>query len=100
MRIITEEPLKAYIKLHPDTETALKAWVKTVKNSDWKNFADIKRVSIALIMLGINIMSSISVATTIGWVSLSNSLLSGYILDLLELMKNMTRLIVLIFKGL
>lgn len=43
MRIITEEPLKAYIKLHPDTETALKAWVKTVKNSDWKNFADIKK---------------------------------------------------------
>lgn len=43
MRIITEEPLKEYIKLHPDTETALKAWVKTVKNSDWKNFADIKK---------------------------------------------------------
>lgn len=43
MRIITEEPLKEYIKLHPDTETALKAWVKTVKNSDCKNFADIKK---------------------------------------------------------
>ena len=43
MRIITEEPLKEYIKLHSDTETALKAWVKTVKNSDWKNFADIKK---------------------------------------------------------
>lgn len=43
MRIITEEPLKEYIKLHPDTETALKAWVKTVKNSDWKNFSDIKK---------------------------------------------------------
>ncbi len=43
MRIITEEPLKEYIKLHPDTETSLKAWVKTVKNSDWKNFSDIKK---------------------------------------------------------
>lgn len=43
MRIITEEPLKAYITLHPDTEAALKAWVKTVKNSDWENFADIKK---------------------------------------------------------
>lgn len=43
MRIITEEPLKEYIKLHPDTETALKAWVKTVKNSDWKKFSDIKK---------------------------------------------------------
>lgn len=43
MRIITEEPLKEYIKLHPDTETSLKAWVKTVKNSDWKNFTDIKK---------------------------------------------------------
>lgn len=43
MRIITEEPLKRYIELHPDTQTALQDWVKIVKRSDWKNFADVKR---------------------------------------------------------
>lgn len=42
MRIITEEPLKKYIEIHPDTRTALQEWVKIVKQSDWKNFADVK----------------------------------------------------------
>lgn len=43
MRIITEEPLKKYIARFPDTETALQAWLRTVKKADWTNFADIKR---------------------------------------------------------
>jgi len=42
MRIITEEPLKAYITLHPDVKTALQDWVKTVKAAKWNNFADVK----------------------------------------------------------
>ncbi len=43
MRIITEEPLKAYIARFPDTRTALQAWIKTVKKADWSCFADIKK---------------------------------------------------------
>ncbi len=43
MRVITEEPLKAYISRFPDTETALRAWLKTVKNANWTCFADIKK---------------------------------------------------------
>ncbi len=42
MRIITEEPIKNYIALHPDSKTALQEWVKTVKQSNWQNFADVK----------------------------------------------------------
>lgn len=43
MRIITEEPLKLYIEKYPDTKTALQNWLKTVKESQWENFADIKK---------------------------------------------------------
>lgn len=42
MRIITEEPLKTFITLHPDVKTALQDWVKTVKAAKWSNFADVK----------------------------------------------------------
>lgn len=43
MRIITEEPLKKYIELHPDTKFALQDWVKKVKEAQWQNFNDVKR---------------------------------------------------------
>ena len=43
MRVITEEPLKEYIARFPDTQTALQAWLKTVKKARWANFADVKR---------------------------------------------------------
>ena len=43
MRIITEEPLKLYIELHPDCKTALQDWVKKVKAATWQNFADVKK---------------------------------------------------------
>ena len=43
MRVITEEPLKEYIAKFPDTQTALQAWLKTVKKARWANFADVKR---------------------------------------------------------
>lgn len=42
MRIITEEPIKEYIKKRPDSKSALQEWLKTVKRAEWKNFADIK----------------------------------------------------------
>lgn len=43
MRVIAEEPLKEYIVRFPDTQTALQAWLKTVKNARWSCFADVKR---------------------------------------------------------
>ncbi|MCI9042935.1 MAG: type II toxin-antitoxin system HigB family toxin [Muribaculaceae bacterium] len=43
MRVITEEPLKNYISRYPDTETALKAWLKIVKKANWSCYADIKK---------------------------------------------------------
>lgn len=43
MRVITEEPLKEYIARFPNTQTALQAWLKTVKKAQWTNFADVKR---------------------------------------------------------
>ncbi len=43
MRVITEEPLKAYISRFPNTKTSLQAWLKTVKNAKWTCFADIKK---------------------------------------------------------
>jgi mRNA interferase HigB len=43
MRVITEEPLKRYIMIHPDAKTALQEWLKIVKAAQWEDFADIKR---------------------------------------------------------
>lgn len=43
MRVITEEPLNNYISRFPDTKVALQAWLKTVKQAKWDNFADVKR---------------------------------------------------------
>lgn len=43
MRIITEEPLKKYMSLHPDSTTALQDWVQKVKQANWRNFADVKK---------------------------------------------------------
>ncbi len=42
MRVITEEPLYNYIAKHPDTKTALQAWLKKVKAAQWSDFADVK----------------------------------------------------------
>ena len=42
MRIITEEPIKEYIKKRPDSKSALQEWLKIVKRAEWNNFADIK----------------------------------------------------------
>jgi mRNA interferase HigB len=43
MRIITEEPLKNYIAIHPDSRVALQEWLKIVKAANWENFADVKK---------------------------------------------------------
>ncbi|HBX89547.1 MAG TPA: type II toxin-antitoxin system HigB family toxin [Marinilabiliaceae bacterium] len=43
MRIFTEQRLKEYIKDNPKSTIALQEWVVTVKRSEWRCFADIKR---------------------------------------------------------
>lgn len=43
MRIFTEQGLKEYIKDNPKSTIALQEWVVTVKRSEWRCFADIKR---------------------------------------------------------
>lgn len=44
MRIISRKTLKAFWRLHPDTERPLKAWYADVKHANWKSPEDIKRV--------------------------------------------------------
>ena len=48
MRVITEEPLKNYISRYPDTETALQAWLKTVKKANWTCFAAVSYTHLTL----------------------------------------------------
>lgn len=43
MRIFTEKALNDFIREYPESETALQDWIKTVRNSNWKNFSDIKK---------------------------------------------------------
>lgn len=42
MRIFTEQALKEYIQKRPETTSALQEWRYIVRESNWKNFADIK----------------------------------------------------------
>ncbi len=44
MRIFTEKALKEYSETHPEARVALQDWVTRVKNSQWKCFADIKKM--------------------------------------------------------
>ncbi len=43
MRIFTEKPLKEYAEMHPEAKTAIQDWVKKVKESSWKCFADVRQ---------------------------------------------------------
>ena len=43
MRIITEEPLRNYIRRFPDAKIALQNWLKIVKEAQWECYADVKR---------------------------------------------------------
>ena len=43
MRIITFATIKAFIKTHSDSDTALRDWYKKTENCNWMCFADIKR---------------------------------------------------------
>lgn len=52
MRIITKEPLQAYIQKHPDCKTAIQEWVIKVEEAQWENSADIKASFSSVDMLG------------------------------------------------
>ena len=41
MRIIATGTLKAYYEKHPQTETGIKYWIKTVKKTIWEKPSDI-----------------------------------------------------------
>lgn len=43
MRIFTEQKLKEYISVHPDSRVALQEWASIVKRSEWPCFADVKK---------------------------------------------------------
>lgn len=42
MRIFTEQALKEYARVHPESKTALQEWITIVKRSRWECFADIR----------------------------------------------------------
>lgn len=43
MRIFTEQVIKEYIELLPESKVALQDWVQKVKRSEWSCFADVKK---------------------------------------------------------
>lgn len=43
MRIISEQTLKNYTEIEPDSRVAVQEWVKVTRKSNWANFADIKK---------------------------------------------------------
>ena len=43
MRIFTEKPLKEFGLNHPEALSAIKDWIKKVKQAEWHTFADIKK---------------------------------------------------------
>jgi mRNA interferase HigB len=43
MRVIAERPLRQFWNKHPDAEKPLKVWLSICKNTDFENFAHLKR---------------------------------------------------------
>jgi mRNA interferase HigB len=43
MRVISERPLRQFWNQHPDAEKPLKAWLSICKNTNFENFAHLKR---------------------------------------------------------
>ena len=59
MRVITHRTLVNYYEANPQAKSAIESWYKTVKKAEWANFADMKKILIAWIVLVINVMFSI-----------------------------------------
>jgi mRNA interferase HigB len=43
MRIISEKTLKIFVARHAKAESAIKEWIKKVREARWETFADVKR---------------------------------------------------------
>lgn len=43
MHLISETKLKEFFRRYPDSEIALRKFIKVVKNANWQNLADIKQ---------------------------------------------------------
>jgi len=43
MRIITYKAIEQYVSLHSDAMLSLDEWYNKVEESDWNNFADLKK---------------------------------------------------------
>ena len=43
MRIISEKPIKDFWEKHPESENAMKDWIKRVREADWNNFSDVRQ---------------------------------------------------------
>jgi mRNA interferase HigB len=42
MRIISEKKLRKFWQHHPESESVMREWIKTVKSADWNNFSDVR----------------------------------------------------------
>ena len=42
MHVISRKTLKTFWEKHPESQTALKRWFKIVRQTDFKNFADLR----------------------------------------------------------
>jgi mRNA interferase HigB len=47
MVVISKAVLKEFAQKHPDAEATLLKWYKETESADWRNFIDLKRLSIA-----------------------------------------------------
>lgn len=43
MRIVSEKPIKDFWENHPEAESAMKDWIKHVRETVWNNFSDVRK---------------------------------------------------------
>ena len=60
MRPISPKRIKAFMNLHPDSESSLQTWAKLTKKALWSNFAEIKADFPNASMVGACIVFNIS----------------------------------------
>jgi len=44
MRIISEKRLRDFWGKHPESERSMREWIRVVREADWQNFLDIRKV--------------------------------------------------------
>lgn len=42
MRIISEKTTRRYYRENPESETAMREWIRQVRRADWSNFLDVR----------------------------------------------------------